>query len=200
MQVRVIKGGEQALNALLYKTPDQNVLNYLQQNISNAGAMLGNAGTAFINTTKALYEKANNSTVLNNAKALLYSMGNHLSQDAIYPISYDNIQNTNLAMQSYIMANPRVNELYRDGLVNGYEGTYYNTEPGVWGSDRSDYRHVMDGVLVPEVEGSVINHYSDSSEIELDRYDQFAILETWETVNRYIAEAIDPTDPELGDL
>lgn len=201
MQVRVINGGQQAMNALLYKAPDQNLLNYMQQNISQATEMLGNAGSSFINTTKALYEKTNGSEVLNNAKALLFGVGNHLSQSAIYPIQYDNIQNTNLIMQSYIMANPVVNDLYRDDLINGYDGTYFNQEPGVWGTDRDDYRRVMDGVLQPQEEDAVIYHYSSGEDIdELDKFDKFAILETWETVNRYIAESMDPTDSDLCDL
>jgi len=204
MQVRTIQGGEQAISALLYKQQDPSLLQYLQNNIQAGADALGGVADNFVNQAKLMYDKFNNSALINASKALLYSTGTHFSQDIIIPVAYDNLGTTNLIMQQYIIAQPDVNKLYQDNMCSGYDGVYLDRENGITGTDRYDYRRVMDGVIQHDDNHNgeaYIMHYSqDDEEEELSFMDKSAILDTWANVVNALANGIDPTDPDMEQL
>jgi len=204
MQVRTIAGGEGGLAALLYKQRPPELLQYIQNNIQEGADALGTIGDNFVNQAKLMYDKFNNSALINASKALLYSTGMHFSQDVIMPVAYDNLGGANLIMQQYIMAQPDINQLYQDNMCSGYDGVYYDMEPGITGTDRYDYRRVMDGVVQYDDDHNgeaYIMHYSqDDGQEELDIMDRSAILDTWANVKNALIKGIDPTDPNMDML
>lgn len=203
MVVNVIQGGEQGFNAMIYKQPDQNLLNYLQDNISHAATAFGGMANSFMDQARNMYEKFNNSAVINASKALMMNVGTHLNQNTIYHIDQNNIGASNMMMQHYIMAHPEVDKLYQKNMCYGFQDTYYDLEPDNSGEDRYAYQRVMTGVLQFEKNGDgYINHYSndDYYEEELCMMDKFSVLDTWSTVANMLANGIDPTDPDLNEL
>ena len=201
MQVNVVKGGEQAFNALVYKPPEQGLLDYFQNNLNNATQMLGDAGQNFMNTAYNMYDKFNSSAVINAGKALLMNVGTHLNQQAIYYVDQNHMPNANLIMQSYIIANPVMNNLYQKNMAYGFQDTYFDPEPDNVGVERYDYQRVMDGVLTYDKEDNgIITRYFNSDEVELDSMEKITILDTWQQVEYMIANGIDPSDPDQGEL
>lgn len=200
MNVNVVRGGRGSFNALLYNVPDNNTLNWINNNMNKAREALVGVGDTLMNTASMLYNKVNSNAAINSAKAMVSSQGDHGNQYMVYGLGYDNMGSANYIMQQYIMANPVVNKLYQDNMCNGFEETYYNPEPDVYGTDRLDYRRVMDGVLTEEDGCMVINHYSSTDDVELEPYDKWAILSTWAQAEQLILNDIDPTDPEGGEL
>jgi len=201
MQIRVINGGEQAFNAMIYQPPDQSILNHINSSMARVGEIVGTAGTAFMDTTKSLYEKFNNSAVLNAAKLMVYSLGGHMSQDQIFPLNYDNMHTANNIMQHYIMSDLTINKMYNDNMCYGFQNTYYDLEQGVVGKDREHYKAVMDGVLEIDEDGYCFtNTYSSSDAIELSHFDKYAILDTWAEAKRMLVKGIDPTSPDRDEL
>ena len=200
MQVKTVQGGDLAASMLIYPPPDNNLLTYLNNNIQHGMEVLGNAGTNFMNNATALYQKYNGSEILNIGKRLLYSVGSHMNQNVIVPVSYEMLPQANYAMQGYIMEYPELNRLYHQNAIDGYEATYIDPEPNVVGKDRLGYQQVMNGVLQFEDtdEGiGFIEHYSNSVGIEdLDIYEQLSILKTWDNVALAIANELDPTTLE----
>jgi len=204
MQVNVISGGmpaDQAFRSMVYKPPEQSLLNYLQDNIQQGAQALGDIGRDFVAGAQSMYEKVNNSAVINASKALLMNIDSHISQDAIYYVNQNNIEDANTIMQQYIMANPVMNNLYQRDMSYGFQDTYFDKEPDVKGEEREDYRRVMDGSLefFDDGVGYVVS-YASSDETELDMMEKITIKDTWAEVERMIALGIDPSDPDLGTL
>lgn len=202
MQVNVIDGGRQAFNAMLYNVPSQNTLHWLNNNISRAKNVLGGVADGLVDASINLYNRVNSSSVINAAKELVGSQGGHGNQYMIYGLSDRTMGGANYIMQQYIMANPQVQRLYNDNMCYGFEETYFNPEPGVYGEDRYDYQRVMSGVLQEDDEDNcmVIKHYSNCDETEISVNDQFLILESWAHAENMILNGIDPTDPDMGKL
>jgi len=194
--------GDQAFNALVYKPPEPRFLDYLQNNVARAGEVLGNVGRSFVEQTTNLYDSVNNSAFVNSARAMLMNMGTHLSQDVIHRVDRNNMHEANLTMQQYIMANPNMNKLHQKNMAYGFQETYYDMEPGVYGEERLDFQRVMDGIVRVDKkdEYTYVNHYSNSDDVELNQFEQLTILDTWDEVNSMIAMGIDPSDPLQDEL
>ena len=196
----VVKGGSLAAEALLYKQPDPSVQEYIRNNIAHAVEATRSIGNSFINTVESMYNKFNNSEVMNVAKMILYNAGTHLSQDVIIPYNYNNVHNANLLMQRYVLVNPMVYSLYQNNMCHGYADTFIdNVDKNTLLEDRVEYQQVMDGLMQFNEDEGYVHHYSNDSE-DLCHFDKLAITDTWDAAVRRIAEGIDPTDPELNDL
>lgn len=204
MQVNIIPGGSDAFNALLYPPPTQDKVQRYAEKVNNVVNTLGGLGTDFINGVKSIYDRFASNEAIAAAKSIIHQAGTHTNEYIIYPLDYDNVTNANLGMQQYIMANPVINKMYHDDMCYGFQDTYYDTEPGVKGTDRLDYRRVMDGILQFENDEDglgYVMHYSSSDEHdELDMMDKVAVMKTWEAAALLIADNIDPTDPDRGML
>lgn len=209
MQVNVISGGDAAFDALVYKPPSQEVLNYLSTGIEhtkNIFSGLGEVGQSFLSHVTTHHDNHTNSSVLNAAKLLVHSAGSHMNNEVISVLAEDQLINANFIMQQFIMAHPNVNFLNQDNMCNGFVETYVDKEQGVYGTERNDYRSVMDGVLQninlekddEDDDLLCIRHYSSSGDDELDILDKLAVLETWDNVDNMLIEGIDPTDPHGG--
>jgi len=203
MKVQVIDGGDTAFKALVYPPPDQTLLTYLQDNIHQAAHVLGDIGSNFVNNAQNMYDRFNSSEAINAGKAILYGAGTHLNQNVIYPVALDQFPNANLIMQHYIMEEPSVNRMYQKGTCNGFADTYFDNEVGVFGKERSSYMRVMDGVMdySGKDNDGYITHYSfEDGRDDLDTFDKFSVLDTWDNVRVLIAQGIDPTDLDQGEL
>lgn len=199
IQVPVVQGGEFAAKALMYKPPSNEVMNYLNTKLDNIMTYTQGLSDRFKNTVQSLYQQAYNSDIINAAKRYLSQSDYALQQDMIYTVPYDRCHEANLIMQQYIMAEPTLNNLYRKNMCHGFQGTYFDPEPGTFGKNRMDYQRVMSGVLQFEKtdddkELAYINYYSNTDEIELTHSERTAILDTWHEVARMIAEGKDPSE------
>lgn len=200
-KANVVNGGDVAASALLYKQPDITMMDYLKGNMNNILNHATNLSDRFINTVKNMYNKAHDSNVITTSKLLLNSAEYALDQHTLYAVPYDGFNNINLAMQQYVMAYPEINKLNRQNKCYGFQDTYVDPEPDTYGEERYDYQRVMDGVLQHDSEGLAYSkHYSNADEVKLDNVDKISILDTWHNVARYLAENIDPTDPDLDEL
>lgn len=198
IDVDVMRGGEYAANALIYKPLSQTTSEYLHRHLDSTLNSIKGISTSFVDGVRGLYDRFSSSEAIQRAKMLLYGAGMHLSEDVIYPVSYSRYD-VNLIMQKYIMACPEVSELYKRNKCYGFQDTYVDPEPGTYGTDRFDYQRVMNGWLISKdkSDDNYFIHYSNSDpEERLSTIDQLAIRKTWDVVNRIIAEGRDPTHPD----
>lgn len=197
MVVNVVNGGELMHNALLYRPPDNSIVDYFSNKLNHVIQYTQGLSNQFIDTTKKLYDKVYDSKVIERTKALLSMSDYALSNDVITLVPYGHMSNANMVMQQYIMAYPEVQDLVKRNKCHGYQDTYFNIEPDTYGEDRYEYQRVMDGVLqfedTEEGEG-YLKHYINSDEIELTTHEKLSVLDTWHNVSRMIAEGLDPTE------
>jgi len=204
MQVRVVSGGDTALRALMYKPLTETARAYISDKIDMATTAIGNYGGGFIDQVKSVYNTFNSDAAINAAKSLLYNANSHLDQTAIYGITPEYIPQANLTMQRYIMAQPDIYNMYRDNMVNGFEETFVDTDEFEDPTHREDYRVVMNGSIKEFEDGTPYittynDVYEDGSET-IDMYEKFAVMKTWDSAMSLLADGIDPTDPNGGDI
>jgi len=202
MHARVISGGDVGFEALVYTQPDQRLMDYLNNSITTASTKLADAGSYFIDTAKSMYEKYNNSSVINMAKALVGQMDTHINPDVIVGYNETNIFNATPKMQQYIMVQPDLWQLNKEQACSAYDGTYFDSDPDVDKvEDHIRYQEVMDGMLQfnDEGEGYIVSYTSTEME-ELHVYDQFSIRSSWDAVANLLIDDVDPSSLDASEL
>lgn len=198
--INTVCGGDDVEKAILYRPPSRSLYNFLQDNYQHAMNYVRDVGNGFIDNLKSLYNKYTSEEAIQRTKDILYSTGMHFSQDVIAPIEYNQLNNANLIMQRYMMAHPKVGDLYRRGMLHGFSETFFDREPDTYGEDRLDYGRVMDGVLQFDEEGNGFVEYfiqNDTiyDELDLTETEQFTLADMYSLVTAAISNGLDPTDP-----
>lgn len=198
--INTVIGGDDVERAVMYKPPSRELYNYLQDNFHNAMSYVKDIGTGFVNNLSTLYNKYTSLDSIHRTKETLLNHGVHFSQDVICNLDYTMLNQANLMMQRFIMAHPKVGDLYERGMLYGYQDTFFDREPDTYGSDRIDYGRAMDGILQFDSEGQgfiehIIQDDSIYNEIELSESDQFTIASVYDYVTLALANGLDPTDP-----
>ena len=207
MFVNVINAGAAGTSAfdyLLY--PDQNPATsaYLQQQLSNFGNTVTDIGRQFLEQTRVVYDRVNDSSVVRAARSALRSAKGMFHPNTIIPLdTLDELRNAQPIMQRYIMAEPTIRDIYHRQLCDGFYPTYQDMEPTKVGDDHYDYRRVMDGMIVETDEGwKATNYYEDLliDDRDLTFQEKSYIISTWDMIKMFIEAGEDMTNPEGGEL
>lgn len=197
------------LDYLIY--PEQNPLNqsYIYNQIATISNTLDDIGKKFIESSREIYHKINDSELIRKAKmALRSAVGISHINEVVYYNTLEAMQSATPYMQNYIMANPMIRELYNSQLCDGYSDVYTDIDKGTISDTQYHYRRVMDGVIqdIEDSEGNynwVSKNYMEDlleGDKELDIEDKAKILSTWEVMNMFIKVGQDPTNPNGGSL
>lgn len=198
---------DRTMDYMLY--PEQQFFqnNWLAQQVYNVSEKLTDAGRAFLDGAKNLYETIHDSETIRKAQTALRLMGANLSNPNTvqWYNTLEQIQNASVTMQPYIMANPVIGNLYQQQLCDGYSETFVPYEGEGHGEDNYLYRRIMDGVVVHNEdtdEYSYTNYYEDTLEGEREMgVDEVArVLTMWEIVEMAVENHLDPTNPDGGTL
>lgn len=203
IQVPVIRGGDFAANALIYKPPSNGLIDYIRSNMSHIVDKASQYSSQFVQTIQNMYNSFNSDDTIMKSKLLLNQYGSHLSQDVIYHVPYEALNTANLMMQRYIMSHPEINKLHRKNMCYGYAETFVDDELDTYGEERLSYQQVMDGVLKFDKKDGMgyTSHFSNMySDNPLSIIDVVSIIDTWDNVTRALEEGKDPTNPLFEDL
>lgn len=204
---RVIVGGQDHFNAFAFPERHQGTMRYLEEQYNRGMEHLTEAGRAFMERGRQVYEKYNSSAALRKARAAVRQVRNMFRNKAIKPLNtLDELQSAGPVMQRYLMANPVVRERYHQQRCDGYSDTYTDMSPSDIGESHYDYRRVMTGVVqdLPvgddgEEQGWHVKIYLDPLEEgdrELDLEERVDVLSAWDVMNSFMAKGKeDPTSP-----
>jgi len=197
--IRMYDVPEEAIDHVMYSSPTFGVMQTIQNQFNNVYGNLTQRGEELMQKVKQTYENFTNIDVVQKAKSLIRQAGVFLNPYEVYYLnSFEEVQNANLGMQRWIMANPTVREKYHQHKLDGYSDTYTDMEFGMTGNRHYDYRMVMDGVVYDDGDRLAYDIYLDdrkNDERDLDSYEKAAILRTWDVLE-FILENTDqdPTD------
>lgn len=207
--VQVVQAGNIAtFDYLLY--PEQNFMNqtYLENQLNNFSNQISDFGRKFLEETKTIYNKINDSSVIRAAKAAIRSVKGIFHPNSIVAlVTLDEIRSAQSAMQRYIMAEPTIRETFHLQRCNGFSDTYVDNYPGQVGEQHYDYRRVMDGIVrdVETEEGYdwVATRYFEElveGDRELTLNEQVSIMTSWDIAKAFLQAGEDPTDMFGGSL
>lgn len=210
MQVGVINSSSlDSFDYLLF--PDQNPNNqsFIQQQLNNFSNTLTETGKRFLETSKAIYEKINDSNAVRMAKAAIRTAkGLFHPNSVVYLDSLDNIRSAQPVMQRYIMAEPTIRQYFHDQKCDGFADTYVDMHPKDIGDTHYDYRRVMNGMIQDTVDEAgeydwvSKNYYEDilTGDRELDFDEKCDVLSTWSIMKMFMDAGEDPTNIFGGKL
>lgn len=202
--VNVLHASPDAFDMLLY--PQQSYVNtYIQNQFSTFTQTLNEHASRFIEESKRLYDALYHSKAMERARNLIRSAKQFLHPTIIRPLeTLEELQQANVTMQRWVMAQPEIRSLYKAEKIQGYPETYVDVHPneGV-GHEHYDYRRVMSGIVEDTEDGWHCRiHVEDllPGDRELDFLEKCDILSTWDILEWYLTNShLDPTDPFGGE-
>jgi hypothetical protein len=183
---------------------DNTTTNWLQQ---RSEALMNTVSTntqTWFNKARAFYNTISESDAVQALRNLTVKADVSWKGNNIYHCSsIEMLQTANPIMQRYIMAEPRLRDMYLNQSVEGYEGSYENFHGDALGVSHYDYRRVTDGIVIAHDDHYVINEFHENipdTDRELDFFQKADVIRTWNMVNRALdASEMDPTSP-IGNL
>lgn len=183
---------------------DNQTTNWLQQ---RSEALMGTVSATtqnWLNKARTFYTTITESDAIQalrnlTAKADLSWKGNNIH----YCNSIEQLQAVNPIMQRYIMAEPRIRDLYLNSSVEGYAGSYENYHGDAIGVNHFDYRRVTDEIVMVNEDSYEYTKYYENipdGDKELEFFEKVDIIRTWNLANQALdAGEMDPTSP-IGNL
>lgn len=206
--MRVITGGAETFDALIYHEPHPGTMNYLQSQFDNMSSTVAGIGSGFMETARRAWDNFGNSDAFRRAKAAVRMVTHMWQRDEIKSIwEMASFQQAPLAMQRLLMANPNVRQMYNEQRLDGYSESYVDMYPNKSGWHHYDYQQVTDGMVrTPVIKGKDEEHDEHDFHVEfffgepvegdrhLDIYEQHDLLKSWDAMNVLIADGgEDPT-------
>ena len=200
--IKVIQGTPNEFNAFMYGAfKHEGTQRFIDNSVNNIfSTTLTDAGKDFFSNTKDLYNQYNGAAAIHLAQAALNKVSNIFIRNDVHTITeIDKLQNAPLLMQRFIMAQPKIREMYHQQRCEGYSDTYLDMEPGKIGEQHYDYRRVMNGIAVDDNGTDKVTIYMDElhpNDRELTLNEQTSVLTTWEHVAMLMSYGDnDPTSP-----
>ncbi len=198
MRVNVIRGsGDDVFRALSYAPPDNGMLNYINNSMGYAKEQLGNIGTNFMDRASNLYNRFNSNEAINRSKQILNQSSVYINEDVVYLINSNNINNSNIEMQQWIMEEPTIRKAFNKQMIEGFSESYFDFEPEVRiPSNRTQFMQVASGITatyMDELDGSKYT-YTVEDRKDITDFDRQTILDSWMVARDMLCDDIDPTD------
>lgn len=185
----------QAMDLAIFGDQGATFTNYLETQMHRLQAAGTSVGSRVLSTLQNSYNYVTDT--LRN-----YRLREELEREGILEFenyfrrltTYDELRGANITMQRWIMAHPKIKELYLRDDCYGYPNTYTNISGDTFGEDDYDYRRVMNGMVVPHENGIDASSFEYHEELiegdrELTAYEQGIILDTWDGIRNHMANS-----------
>lgn len=184
---QVINVSEAGIDYVLYGDKSNIVSNYLYNQMQAIPQVFNDFGRKVYDGLVTSYNYVNDQLtkygILNEIKNNgINIIDNYYS--SIY--NFTDLQNANVLMQRWIMANPNVRTLYLNQDIDGYSSTYQNTFGKDIGEADYNYRRVMNGVLAENDTSGYVKHYYEDllpGDKELNHFEKIQVLDTWNCID-----------------
>lgn len=210
MQVNVIRGSSPRMfNAMLFPTATPETQDWLNEQWTRDTSMLTDIGRQFMDTASEYWKKIYDPSLQRRIRSMARSVSGMVHPNQIINLdTIEAIQRAKPIMQRYIMTEPAYRALYHKQLCDGYSDNYVDPEPGLIGRKQYDWRRVMNDIVEEHIheDGTVgwssTHYYEDllPEDRELEKDEQFTILNAHALVRAAIGRKIDPCDIFNGKL
>ena len=189
----IVSSSTSGIDYALYGDKSHVVANYVQQQLQQLPVYASAYQERMLNSLQASYSYLTDSAIKHNIVQSLRSAGVDLGNNFIVELrSFEELQNANLTMQRWVMADPFMRELYLAQNIDGYSDTYINTSDKYIAERDYHYQLAMSGVPVEVGEGQTLTSFYHAEEDlregdrVLSHHETIAIQRTWANA-RHIA-------------
>lgn len=191
-----------------YARPQVGITDFIQNQMSQAAGMLDSVGQVLFRNAQTIYQNSQMNPALRIASAAIRQVQSLWGNDTIQPLSeLWKLQNAPPSMVPWIMAHEGLSKLWSQQRCDGYQGQFFNIQPGLHGEANLYWQQIHTGMVQMDEETGAweANTYSSSEDdrtgMNLSFDDQCDIVYTHTWVSHYIEEGRDPTskwDSDLG--
>ncbi len=143
----ILDGDSRSFRAAAYGRPSERKISFLRQQFEDPSRALRFADQSFFERSRQIFEDNFSASALAKIEAVRRNLSGVWDLDEIqYLDSVEKLQNARPVMQRWIMANPFIRGLYKQGRVVGYGESYLDHAKQGVGADHYDYRLVMSGM------------------------------------------------------
>lgn len=177
---------------------------YIEQQLTNFSQTLNDIGRRFVESSREIYEKVNDSNAIRMAKAAIRMAKGMFHPNAIVPLETEqDIRAAHPIMQRYIMVDDVIRARYLAQQIDGYSDTYANVDGNAVGRDHYDWRRVNTGIVKETVDENgeeswtASQFYDDDrpGDIPLEFSEKIDILRTQHLARMFIEAGKDVTNP-----
>lgn len=203
--MNLMVGSTEVFDCGLYPETPRSFTNYLQNKIGSLATFGNGISQTFIDMTKSLYQKHNDEAMLAAARQTALASNMLFDMNIVmFLSSIQALQNAKPLMQRFTMALPEATRLLNEQRIDGYYGSFIDTEPGMVGNNRRDYRLVTDGLVRENDDGSIswtINYGdNDDDDVQLSFRDKMNIMDSWDIALEAIAKGEDFSNIHGGQI
>lgn len=198
----LIDGDAMSFRAAAYGRPNVATVNFLQQQFQDPSRAMVFANTSFMDRSRTMFEDNYGDAAMARLEAVRRNLRKAWDDDDIRPLlTVEAMQSAKPQMQRWIMANPFVRKLYKQGRVAGYGESYLDHKKQGVGEDHYDYRIAMSGFATfNDEDGWSATTYGDElleGDVRPTFMEQIDIFQTWcEAEYHLLSGKRDITSPE----
>jgi hypothetical protein len=198
----LIDGDAMSFRAAAYGRPHEATVSFLQQQFEDPTRSLNIANSTFFERARSVFEENYNENAMARLEAVRRNLRRTWDDDDIRPLrSVEELQAAKPRMQRWVMANPFVRNLYKQGRVFGYGDSYIDHKRQGVGKDHYDYRLATNGFATfNDVDGYCATTYMEEllpGDTHPTFSEQIDIFDTWlQTEHHLLVGRRDVTSPE----
>lgn len=184
---------------------DTNTTSWLAERSSALRETIGSAAAGWLNTARSFVQVIDTSSAIQALRNITVKQENMWNTNGIQQCkTIEELQAANPVQQRYIMAQPRLRDMFLNNSVEGYGDSYTNYQGDAIGVKQYDYRRVTDSMMLemPDetFEVNVFHEEIAEGDIELTLHQKVDVLRNWNLVNVSLdANEMDPTSP-IGNM
>lgn len=191
MAFLVSSGDSDAMHAFTHGIMSRDDLSYFKDRVESASRTATGYAAKFLDRARESLENLDLGGLRRSVDRLRERFGARFDEDRICSlISIPSLRDAKPTNRRYVMAMPRLRELYMKERCSGYEGDFINDEPGFVGVLHDDYRAVMNGAFVETKEGGWVTHLSGKDDPELDHFEREMVRDTWAFIDQTLDEGV----------
>lgn len=166
---------------------------------------MSSTAMSWFNTAKSFVQVIDTSSAIQALRNITSKQENVWNTNNIYQCgSIEELQIANPVQQRYIMAQPRLRDMFLNNSVEGYGDSYVNYGGDNVGDKHYDYRRVTNGIMMEQPDESftvkVFFEEIPEGDVELTLHQQVDCIRNWNMVDRALdAHEMDPTS-QIGNM
>ncbi|ARV76724.1 hypothetical protein PHABIO_93 [Pseudomonas phage Phabio] len=184
---------------------DTNTVNWLADRSMALRETIGSVAMNWLDTARSFVQVIDTSSAIQALRNITSKQEGMWNTNNIHQCrTIEELQTANPVQQRYIMAEPRLRDMFLNNSVEGYGDSYTNFQGDAIGIKQFDYRQVTDGIMLEQPDETfVVNTFYETipdGDLELTLHQKVDILRNWNMVNVALdAAEMDPTS-QVGNM
>lgn len=185
---KIIDGSMQEFRIMTYGRPSEKTMSFLRDQYESPTSSLARASEEFRKRVSDMYESNYGDEALAKIDRIRRQLGSMWNLDEIRELrTAEEFQCASPTLRRYLMANPTLRRLHRQGRIEGYGALYTDPDPHSEGKYHYDWRRVMSGMVEvnedpkAEYEWTATTYFDEllEGDIELSHIQQEIIRDNW---------------------